>query len=352
MIAPFIHTSLPGRVVFGAGSLSRAPEEVRALGGRALVLTTPGQKALGERLTDLLGGLAAGHFAGAAMHTPTDVTDAAMEALKASGADVLAAIGGGSTVGLGKALALRTDLPQLAIATTYAGSEMTPIIGQTENGVKTTQRSMKVLPETVIYDPDLTLGLPPAVSAASGLNAVAHAVEGLYSRDSNPVISLMAEEGTRALAGALPRIAANPRDAGAREGALYGAWLCGIVLAQAGMALHHKLCHTLGGSFGLPHAETHAIVLPYATAYNAPGAQEAMTRLSRALGDDNPALRLWRIGRETGVPHGLRSLGMAREDVAKAADIAVQNPYWNPVPVERAGIGALLERAWEGAPPA
>ncbi len=351
MIAPFVHNGLPGRVVFGPGRLAAAGEEVEALGKSALVLSTPGQEQMGRDLAAQLGSLAAGVFPGAAMHTPTDVTAKAMAALKESGADVLVSIGGGSTVGLGKALALRTDLPHLAIATTYAGSEMTPIIGQTENGVKTTQRDMKILPETVIYDPDLTHGLPVDVSAASGLNAIAHSVEGLYSRDGNPVISLMAEEGVRALAAALPGIAADPTDPEARTGALYGAWLCGVVLSLAGMALHHKLCHTLGGSFNLPHAQTHAIVLPYALAYNAPGAPDAVAALRRALGANDPALRLWEIGRQTGVPHGLKALGMQQADVAKAADIAAQNPYWNPVPVEREAIEILIARAWEGSPP-
>lgn len=352
MIPPFVHTSLPGRVVFGAGSLARANEEVKALGARALILTTPGQARAGEALAGQLGDLAAGVFSGAAMHTPVEVTQKALAALKDSGADMVVSIGGGSTIGLGKALALRTDVNHLCIATTYAGSEMTPIIGETEKGVKTTQRTLKVLPETVIYDPDLTLGLPVAVSGASGLNAIAHAVEGLYSRDGNPLVALMAEEGTRALAAALPRIAQDPADRAARTEALYGSWLCGAVLALAGMALHHKLCHTLGGSFDLPHAQTHAIVLPHALAYNAPGAPQAVTALSRALDVESPALRLWEIGRQTGVPQGLKALGMKREDVAKAADLAVQNPYWNPVPVEREAIESLIARAWEGAPPA
>lgn len=351
MIAPFIYSSMPGRVVFGAGSLAQAGDEVRALGSRALVLSTPGQSDQGEALSRQLGGLSAGVFAGAAMHTPTDVTATAMDALAESKADVLVAIGGGSTIGLGKALALRTGLPQLAIATTYAGSEMTPIIGQTEDGVKTTQKTMDVLPETVIYDPELTLSLPADVSGASGLNAIAHAVEALYSKDGNPVIAMLAEEGTRALARALPAITADPRDREARTDALYGAWLCGICLAVAGMALHHKLCHTLGGSFGLPHAQTHAVILPYALAYNAPGAPDAVAALGRALGADDPARRLWEIGREVSVPEGLKALGMAREDVARAAEIAVKNPYWNPVAVERDGIEALLMRAWEGAAP-
>ncbi len=191
---------------------------------------------------------------------------------------------------MGKAIALRTDLPQIVVPTTYAGSEMTPILGQTTAGRKTTLRSLAVLPEVVLYDVDLTLSLPPALSATSGLNAIAHAVEGLWAHDGNPIISLMAEEGIRALAAALPRIVDDPTDVAARSDAQYGAWLCATVLAGAGMALHHKLCHTLGGSFNLPHAETHAVILPHATHYNSAAAPEAMQRLCRALGvRDNPA---------------------------------------------------------------
>ena len=186
------------------------------------------------------------------MHTPVDATEKALAVVRERAADALVAVGGGSTTGLGKAIALRTDLPQIVLPTTYAGSEMTPILGETSGGAKTTQRSPKVLPEVVIYDVDLTLGLPPAVSATSGMNAIAHAVEALYAKDRNPVISMMAEEGISALARSLPRISADPHDREARSGALYGAWLCGTCLGAVGMALHHKLCHVLGGMFDLP----------------------------------------------------------------------------------------------------
>lgn len=352
MIPPFKHEGLPSRVIFGSGALSQANEEARALGSRALVLSTPEQEAQGQALAEQLGGLAVGLFAEAAMHTPVDVTERAMAAVKETQADVLVAIGGGSTIGLGKAIALRTDLPQLAIPTTYAGSEMTPIIGQTEKGVKTTQRTLKVLPETVIYDPELTHTLPPKASGASGLNAVAHAVEALYSKDGDPIVAMMAEEGARALARALPQISVRPADADARADAFYGSWLCANCLALAGMALHHKLCHTLGGSFDLPHAETHAIVLPHALSYNASAAPAAIAALGRALGTDDPARRLYDIAREVGVPEGLKSIGMPAEGIARAADLAVETPYWNPRPIERAAIAALIERAWAGAPPA
>ena len=218
------------------------------------------------------------------MHTPVEVTELALAAMKDCDADCIVSLGGGSTTGLGKALALRTGVNQLCIPTTYAGSEMTPILGETKDGLKTTVRTNDVLPETVIYDVDLTLSLPPALAATSGINAIAHAVEALYARDTNPVISLMAEEGIRALARALPAIVAKPDDREARSDALYGAWLCGVCLGTVGMALHHKLCHTLGGTFDLPHAETHTIVLPHALAYNAPAVPEAAARIARAIG--------------------------------------------------------------------
>jgi maleylacetate reductase len=242
-------------------------------------------------------------------------------------------------------------LPQIVVPTTYAGSEMTDILGETEGGSKTTRRSPAIRPETVIYDVDLTLGLPPRLSAASGMNAIAHAVEALYAEDGNPVISLMAEDAIRALAGALPAIVANPADREARSSALYGAWLCGLCLGSVSMALHHKLCHTLGGTFDLPHAETHTAVLPHATAYNAPAAPEAMKRLARALGVSNPALGLYELAHKLGATLSLRELGMPEAGIAKAADLAMQNPYRNPRPLEREALNGLIARAWGGEAP-
>src|SRR3954452_13734424 len=287
---PFIYEALPSRVVFGSGTVARTREEVERLGARrALVLSTPGRgEDLANEVSSLLGDLSAGVHAGAVMHTPVDATEKALGMVRACAADALVAVGGGSTTGLGKAIALRTDLPQIVLPTTYAGSEMTPILGETSRGTKTTQRSLKVLPEVVIYDVDLTLGLPAAISGTSGMNAVAHAVEALYAVDRNPVISLLAEEGIAALAHALPRISEDPQDRVARSDALYGAWLCGTCLGGVSMALHHKLCHVLGGAFDLPHAETHTVILPHATAYNAGAAREAMTRVARPLGRPDP----------------------------------------------------------------
>lgn len=351
-LAPFIYNALASRVVFGQGALVRLGAELARLGcERALVLSTPEQADLAQRAEAAADGRAAGIFAGARMHTPVDVTERALDVLREMKADCLVSVGGGSTTGLGKALALRTGLPQVAIPTTYAGSEMTPILGETQDGRKVTQRNDKLLPGTVIYDVDLTFSLPPALSATSGMNAIAHAAEALYAQDANPVTSLMAEEGIRALATALPVILQNPQDTPARNEALYGAWLCGICLGTVGMALHHKLCHVLGGSFDLPHAETHTVILPYAMAYNASAAPQAMQRLARALKAEDAATALWQLGARLGTPRSLAAIGMPVAGLERAADIALQNPYWNPRPLERAAILNLLRKAHAGEAP-
>lgn len=347
----FTYTANPARIVFGPGSLSRVAEEVRGLGGRrALVLATPFQKADAERLNASLGELGAGVFSDAAMHTPVEVTEQAMATYDAARADCVVALGGGSTIGLGKAIAYRNGAPQVVVATTYAGSEVTPILGQTENGVKTTLKSPEVLPEVVIYDPELTLGLPVPMSVTSGLNAMAHAVEGLYARDRNPITALMALEGIRSLREALPVIVDEPGHVEARGQALYGSWLCGTVLGTVGMALHHKLCHTLGGSFDLPHAETHAIMLPHTAAYNAQAAETELAPAADLFGGDLGG-GLHAFARSLGAPTALKDLGLAETDLERAADLAVQNPYWNPRPVERDAVLALLTRAWAGDAP-
>jgi len=238
------------------------------------------------------------------------------------------------------------------VPTTYAGSEMTPIWGITEAEVKRTGRDQRVLPVSVIYDPELTLTLPAALTATSGINAMAHAVEGLYAPDASPIISLMAEEGVRALAAALPLLVRDGADLHARGEAQYGAWLCGAVLGATTMSLHHKLCHTLGGTLGLPHAQTHTVVLPHALAYNAVAAPESMAALSRALGGDTePALALWNLAGALGAPRSLAELGMTEADIDRVTGLAIDKPYANPRPVTRAGIADLLRAAWAGDAP-
>lgn len=340
------------RVRFGPGVRHGVAEEVRRLGARrALVLSTPRQADSALAVAEDVGDLVAGVFTRAAMHTPVDVTEDAVAHAREVSADCLIAIGGGSTTGLAKAIAWRTDLPQIVLPTTYAGSEVTPILGQTEDGRKTTLSDPKVRPEVILYDAELVAGLPVPITVTSALNAMAHAAEGLYARDRNPMTTALAVEGLKAFRDALPRVLAAPQDVTARGETLYGAWLCGTVLGQVGMALHHKLCHTLGGSFGLPHAETHAIVLPHALAYNARAVPDQLQPVCAVFGGDNAGTALYDFAGTVGAPRALRDLGLAADDLDRAAGLAVENPYWNPEPVTRDAVRALLGAAWEGAPP-
>ena len=351
-MVPFVFASRFPRVVFGAGALQQLGREIELLGAkRALVVSTPEQAASAQRIADLLGDRAASIFPKAVMHLPIETAREARDEARRLGADCAVAIGGGSTTGLGKAIALDSGLPILAIPTTYAGSEMTPIWGLTEAGVKKTGRDVRVLPRTVIYDPELTLTLPLKMTVTSALNAIAHAAEGLYAHDGNPIMNLMAEEGIRASAAALMPLAANPRDIDARGDALYGAWLCGAVLGSVAMGLHHKLCHTLGGSFNLPHADVHTVILPHALAYNAWHAPAAMQAIARALGVGDAPLGIHQLAASNGAPTSLEAIGMPADGLDRAADLAVTNQYPNPRPLERAALRALLQRAFDGEPP-
>jgi len=348
----FVYVGLPARVVFGPGSLAQLPAELDRLGAkRALVLSTPQQADSVKAVAASLGGRVAGVYDRAAMHVPLEIAEDARRMAQSLGADCCVTVGGGSTTGLGKAIALTSSLPILAVPTTYAGSEMTPIYGLTEGGMKKTGRDVRVLPRTVLYDPALTLTLPPALSAASGMNAIAHCVEALYAHDGNPVISLMAEEGIRALGAALPAVVKAPAEIEARGDALYGAWLAGISLGSAGMALHHKLCHVLGGSFNLPHAETHSIVLPHAARYNRDAAPEAMARIARALGAVDAPAGLYDLEARLGLPMALRDIGMPAQGIERAAQIAAASPYPNPRKVEYDAVLQLLRAAYEGRRP-
>jgi maleylacetate reductase len=349
----FEYSALPARVIFGFGTLPRVAGELLALGRkRAFVLSDPHHAAAGAaRLMHALDRLGVHLSTDAVMHTPVDVTERVLAELVACDADCLISLGGGSTIGLGKALALRTDLPQIVLPTTYAGSEATPVLGETDGGQKSTIRSMKVLPEVIIYDVELTYGLPPALSLVSGINAIAHAVEALYAREANPVISNLAEQGIAALGPALPRIISDPANRDARSDALFGAWACGSCLGAVGMSLHHKLCHVLGGTFGLPHAETHTVILPHAAAYNASAAPAALERVARALGAHDVAGALFDLAAMNGAPTSLRQLGMSESALDEAADAAIESAYWNPRPIERGPIRALLDDAYHGRRP-
>lgn len=281
---------------------------------------------------------------------PVQVAERARDV--ASGADLVLSVGGGSTTGTAKAVALTTGVPIVAVPTTYAGSEVTPVWGVTEGSVKTTGADPRVLPRTVIYDPDLTLTLPAAVSVASGLNAMAHCVEAFWAPRRNPVSSAVAEDGIRHLAAGLPAIVADLADRGARADLLLGAYLAGSAFAGAGSGLHHKICHVLGGAFDLPHAQTHAIVLPHVLAFNAPGDPGAVSRIASALGRPDPIGGLQELAEELGLPAGLREVGLRGSDLDDVLDdILAIVPADNPRPVTASGLRMLLQAAWNGTAP-
>ncbi|MES5817920.1 maleylacetate reductase [Streptomyces sp. RG80] len=349
----FVHDAPPMRVVLRPGAATTAtPEEAQRLGLRRLLVVSGTRGAdTAQAVADALGPACAGVHTGARMHVPAEVADRGVEAARAAGADGCVAVGGGSSIGLGKAIALGTGLPLIAVPTTYSGSEATPVWGLTEHGAKRTGRDPGVLPRSIVYDPELTLSLPVPLSVTSGVNAIAHGVEALYAPDTSPLIALMAEDGVRAMARALPDVAADPGSLDARGRALYGAWLCGSCLGATTMGLHHKLCHVLGGTFGLPHAETHTVVLPHALAFNAPAAPDAVAAVARALDADDAPRALWRLATDLGAPRSLAELGLKDGDLAAVAAQVAGQAYANPREVTADGALAVLRAAYEGGPP-
>jgi maleylacetate reductase len=315
----FTHDVPSQRVVFTSGALNRVADEAARLKiERALVVATPGSGArLGKKVGELLGARAAALHAEAVVHVPKAVAEVGVAVARQKKADGLIAVGGGSAIGLAKAIAIETGLPILAIPTTYSGSEATPIVGMTDGERKITGRDLKVVPRTIIYDPDLTLGLPAAVSAASGMNAIAHCVEALWVDSRTPVTVALATEAMRRFGQNLPAVVADGTNVAARAECLVGAWLAGTVLSS-GTALHHKLAHVLGG-LGLPHAETHAIMLPHVMRFNLEAAPEAKACLQDALGSDDPAAAVAGMLKKFPIPRRLRDVGF---DAAKADFVA------------------------------
>jgi len=345
----FSYGTLLADVVFGEGTVDRLPAELDRLGfRRVLLLTGPSGRLHVERLKALLGERLAGTFEEARMHVPVEIAARGVARAIALSADAVVAFGGGSPIGLGKAIALETGLPQVVVDTTYAGSSRTPIWGMTEGGRKKTGNDPRVLPRLVIYDPRLTYSLSPRTTAASGMNAIAHCVEALYSAQRNPVTDLLAERGIFELGWAIPRAVREATDVEARRRALLGAFLAGTALGSVGMALHHKLCHALGGGFDLPHAETHAVILPHVVRFNEPFAGGAIAATARALGVADAAAGLFDLLTVTGLPRSLAELGLAEDSLDRAADLATQNPYFNPRPVDRPAVRVLLEDAFRG----
>lgn len=351
MTVAFTYDALPGRVVFASGSRRSLPGELDRLAVERVLLVGAGEDlARAPEMFDILGDRVVAHFDDVVQHVPVVNAEAARALARSCGAEATVTFGGGSAVGYGKAVALTSGLPVVAVPTTYAGSEMTPIWGMTDAGTKTTGRDPVVLPRTVVYDPELTLALPPGIAGPSGMNALAHAVEALYAPGANPVTSLVAVEAVRVLHGALPAVCDHPQDLDARADALYGAYLAASALAVAGTALHHKTTHALGGRFNLDHAGMNAVVLPHALAYNAPAMPGIYAQLSEALGGD-AADALWDLARRLDAPASLAELGMPAEGIDEITPAVVEAAAANVRPPDTASVRAMIDDAFHGRRP-
>ncbi|HEY9390715.1 MAG TPA: maleylacetate reductase [Mycobacteriales bacterium] len=342
----------PGRVVFGTGSVDRIADEVATLGLRRIMVVAAGSSApVGAAIAERLGDVAVGTFDQVRQHVPEQLAAAASDAARELSADGVLTVGGGSAIGLGKAVALDTGATVVAVPTTYSGSEMTSIYGVTGRH-KRVGRDPVAQPRLVVYDPALTVGLPARVTATSGFNALAHCVEALYAPGTDPLARLHAVAGVHALARSLPIAVEQPDDLDARTQALFGAFLAGGALAVAGTALHHKLCHVLGGTFGLEHGEVNAVLLPHVAAFNQPAVPEAMAQVADAMGSADAASGLHDLAFRLGAPTSLAELGMPADGLTEAARRAVDAVGdTNPRPVSADGLCALLDDAYQGRHP-
>ncbi|WP_127125695.1 maleylacetate reductase [Georgenia sp. SYP-B2076] len=365
----FSFETSPARVVFGRGAVtSELQAEVERLGvERLMVVVDSTWELLARRVTAPFAEATAAWFADVEPHVPVQVADRAVALARRSRADGLLSIGGGSTTGTAKIVARETGVPILAVPTTYAGSEMTPVWGLTRAGRLETGTEPAVQPRTVILDPDVTDRLPARLAVASGLNAMAHVVEAHWAPRANPVSSALADEATKALATGLRAIgtdslsrAGSPemalRDpvgawagtlADAGEQLLYGAFLAGSTFAVTGTGLHHKICQILAGQFNLPHAATHAVVLPNVLALNAPAIPAVTDRIARALSADDAVAGVRRLYADVGAPRTLADLGLRAEQLEEAIDrVSAALPIANPRPVGSAEVRAVLRNAF------
>lgn len=347
----FTHETLPQRVVFAPGAAADAvAAEVDALDGRRVMLVAS------EREAALAAPIAAGlpvalRHEEVVMHVPVPVAERARQAAADADVDMVVTVGGGSTTGLGKAVALTTGLPLVAVPTTYAGSEATDVWGLTEGGTKTTGVDRRVLPRSVVYDATLLTSLPAEMAVASGLNAIAHCVDAMWGPRVDPIDQALAGEGIRGLAAGLPAVARG-EDAGVEQ-TLYGAYLAAVSFASAGSGMHHKICHVLGGMFDLPHAQTHAVVLPHVLAFNAPHAPEAERRIAAAFDAPSAVAGLAGLRRAVDAPVALRDHGMPEDGIVAAVPaVLAAIPADNPTPVTTENLTALLRAAWAGEEPA
>lgn len=345
----FDHNTLSQRILFGSSqAVQNTVTAVRELGAeRVLLIADAFAAETSDAVAAELPVVARIHDI--VQHVPDDRAAAATQLAKEQDADLVLSIGGGSATGLAKIVALRTGVPIVAVPTTFAGSEATNVWGLTEAARKRTGSDPLVLPRVIIYDATLSAGLPGEAAVASGLNALAHAVDGLWAPRANPINRAMGTEGMRALVPGLRALVADPADLDAREQTLYGAYLAAVAFASAGSGMHHKICHVLGGTFGLPHAETHAIVLPYVAGFNESAAPDAAARVSAIVGSATAGRGLWELHRELGGPLALAEVGLKESDIAEAALICAEAmPPSNPRQGDASALKSLLLAAWAG----
>lgn len=353
MPAGFTRTTLPGRIVFADGAIGGLGEELDRLQARRVMVIAAGRDG---HLADVAG-QALGHrehkvWTEVRRHVPTEVASRAVAAAGEHNVDALLAIGGGSAIGLGKAVAVSSGLPLVCVPTTYSGSEMTPIYGLTTGSDKKTARDIKALPKVVVYDPALVTTLPASVVGPSAMNALAHCAEALWAPQTDPISDAVALEGARRLQRHLRAAYAGP-DAGARGQVLIASCMAGLVVGTVGTSLHHGLCHLLGGLFDTPHADTHAIMLPYVIDYLRPAVPLAVERLSAAISAPPGELAdtIWSLARAVGTPHGLREIGVTEAQVNQAAEAALAKGLTSPRTLDRAGLHRVLDNAWRGMVP-
>ena len=348
----FEYNPVPNKAVFGKNSALKLKEEVTALGAsRVLIACTKGMVARIDHVIEALGEMCVGIYDGAEPHCPEHVAMAALDLFKRNNADCVVAVGGGSTIGIGKAITLRTDKPLIVVATTPCGSESTPIYGLLIGNHKKTGRDRKVIASTTIYDPVLSTTMSAHHTGTIGMNSLAHCVEALYAQTTSPISDLFAEEGIRNLTNGLCNSIKDPNDLTAREQVLYGGMLSGYCVTLAGIAIHHKLCHVLGGHHGIPHGESNSVVLPYAVAYNETAAPQAMEHIKRAMGTTSASGGIFDFASEIKVPKSLKELGMNVEDLDIAAEETVKTTPYNPKPVDIKSVREMLQQAYEGIRP-
>jgi maleylacetate reductase len=371
------------QIIFGPGTINQLGEAVDRFGWQRILICTSASQSRNGQLTTVAAGLGrrlAGVYDRVQPHVPQAQVQEALAQANEWGVDAVVGLGGGSPIGLAKAVAaaleeVRTGrpawatqpteqplVPVIAIPTTYAGSEMTAVYGVTQTTQqgprKMTTSDPKIAPKLVLYDPLLTLDLPPALTAATGINALAHCVEAIYSITRHPLSTVAALEGIRQIMANLPRCYANGKDVAARTALLLGAHLAGSALASVTMALHHGLCHVLGGSAGVPHGVANAIILPHAIRFNADVAApwrqvaEAMEIATQGQSDQGLALaaaeRIVALVTALDLPQHLHEAGVAEADLPRLAQLASASRtiQQNPKPVSTADLERLLQTAW------